>query len=94
MTKVRETCPHCGGALSRWRIPDGTAWEDEHFLVCFNDECSYYREGWEWMLEQFGQHASYRYAKSPTTGQSTMIPVWSPTAARDRIESDSEGEDG
>jgi hypothetical protein len=74
-------------------VPEGTAWEDEHFLVCFNDECPYYVEGWDWMLEQFGQHASYRYAESPTTGRTTMIPVWSATAARDRLEDESPSED-
>jgi hypothetical protein len=85
MTAMSTTCPHCGSRLEKWLVPDGASWEEEFFLACFSDDCSYFREGWGWMEEQFGQHASYRYALSPATGASMMIPVWSPSATRDRI---------
>jgi hypothetical protein len=88
MTTTSPTCPHCGSRLDKWRVPDGASWADEFFHVCFNDECPYYREGWDWMHEQFNQTASYRYARNPTTGASLMIPVWSDTATREMIVAD------
>ena len=85
-----ETCSHCGAHLRRWRVPDGASWDDEYFLVCFNDDCSYYRNGWSWMLEQFGQRASFRFAINPRHGGSMMIPVWSETATREMIMDEAE----
>lgn len=91
MNEQRTTCPHCGSRLKTWRVPDGASWEEEHFLVCFNDECSYYTNGWDWMWEQFHQRASYRFAFSPERDADLMIPVWSDTATKEMIED--EGED-
>lgn len=93
MPDIAKTCRHCGSKLKKWRVPDGASWEEEYFLVCFNDECSYYREGWTWMMEQYGQHASYRFAINPRDGTSLMIPVWSETATRNLIMEEGEGED-
>lgn len=86
-------CPHCGSRLHRWRVPDGATWGEEFFLVCFDDACSYYREGWSWMKSQFNQTASYRYALNPRTGTTLPIPVWSDSATREMIEDDEEGDD-
>jgi len=73
-------------------VPEGSNWSSDYLWVCFNDECSYYAEGWEWMREQYSQNVSYRYAQDPASGAATMIPVWSATATRDRIiQSDVEG---
>lgn len=85
MSERRTTCPHCGEGLRKWQVPDGASWDDEYFLVCFNDDCSYYVQGWTWMEEQYAQHASYRYAYNPTRDAALMIPVWSATATRDLI---------
>ena len=93
MTELRRTCPHCGAALKKWRVPDGASWNEEFFFVCFNDECSYYKEGWEWMRQEYNQHASYRYTLNPTTGASMQIPVWSDSATRELIVENEEGED-
>ena len=87
------TCPHCGSVLKKWLVPDGASWNEEFFFVCFNDDCSYYQQGWEWMKEQYNQVASYRYTLNPVTGASSMIPVWSDTATREMIvENDEEGD--
>jgi hypothetical protein len=91
MTGAR-TCPHCGDRLKKWLVPDGATWTEEFLFVCFNDDCSYYREGWEWMEQQYSQRASYRYMVNPTTGASSMIPVWSDSATREMIVEDDEGE--
>jgi len=80
-----DRCPHCGSDLLKWLVPPGSTWSEEHFLVCFNDACSFYCEGWGWMSEHFGQVASYRYMLNPGTGRASSIPVWSAAATRERI---------
>ena len=85
MTGAARSCPHCERRLKKWRVPDGATWCEEFLLVCFNDDCSYYTEGWSWMKEQYSQQASYRYMLNPTTGASSMIPVWSEDATRNMI---------
>jgi hypothetical protein len=54
-------------------------------LACFNNDCSYYREGWAWMRENYSVNCSYRYRVDPLTGQMSPLPVWSETALTDRI---------
>ncbi|MEW6366809.1 MAG: hypothetical protein AB1714_19445 [Acidobacteriota bacterium] len=84
-TKHDLKCPHCGQMLSPFGLPESGGWELPFQLACFNDECSYYSRGWGWMFERFGVRASYRYRVDPVSGQASPLPVWSPTALRDRI---------
>jgi hypothetical protein len=91
MSDQEKNCPHCGGHLDRWLVPEGASWDDEYFLVCFNNDCPYFVRGWKWMKEQYAQKASYRYALNPNTGASLMIPVWSEKATREMIVDDSGG---
>lgn len=93
MKETPTTCSHCGSQLKKWLVPDGATWDDEYFLVCFNDDCPYYKQGWVWMEEQYGQHASYRFAIQPKTGAPLMIPVWSSAATREMIVEEDEEED-
>ena len=92
MTNSTESseCPHCGEALKRIELPDNTGWDGPFHLVCFNDECSYYKEGWDWMFEKYEVKASYRYRVNPDNGQASPIAVWSETALRNRIVEDDE----
>jgi hypothetical protein len=93
MADAHPTCPHCGSRLKKWLVPAEATWSEEFFYVCFNDDCSYYKEGWVWMQEQYSQNASYRYTLNPATGASMQIPVWSATATREMIvEEDEEGQ--
>ena len=90
MVDVPQTCRHCGSDLKKWRVPPDASWSEDFFLVCFNDGCSYYKAGWEWMMEQYSQHASYRHMINPTTGASSPLPVWSDSATREMIVEDDE----
>ena len=91
MSDRPASCPHCGETLKKWLVPEAATWDDEFFLVCFNNECSYYVRGWDWMKEQYNQEASYRYALNPSTGGALMIPVWDENATRMMIVDDSGG---
>lgn len=93
MASFAPPCPHCGSRLRKWRVPQEAAWVEEFFFVCFNDDCSYYRDGWTWMKDQYNQRASYRYAFNPGTRASMLIPVWSDEATREWIVEDEEGGD-
>ncbi len=92
MTKTPQSydCPHCGSSLKRIELPDNTGWDGQYHLVCFNDECSYYTEGWKHMWEQYEVKASYRYRVNPENGVASPIAVWSETALRNRIVEDDE----
>ena len=93
MKELSRSCPHCETRLSKWRVPDGASWDEEFFYVCFNNDCSYYRNGWTWMKEQFSQEASYRYALNPTTDAVLPLPVWSDTATREMIVDETGGDE-
>ena len=86
-----RTCPHCETRLSKWLVPDDASWDDEFFYVCFNNDCSYYKNGWSWMEQQFKQKASYRFALNPNTGAASPLPVWSDSATRQMIVDETEG---
>ncbi len=78
-------CPHCGVKVQPFELPEAAGWGCSFQLACFNDECSYYRRSWVWMQEHFGVRSAYRYRLDPATGASSPLPVWSPTALKDRI---------
>ena len=88
----KPSCPHCRKGLMPFELPDNTGWQTDFHVACFNDDCSYYTDGWEWMREQYNQNASYRYAFNPSTKSSLLIPVWSDQATRENIVPDEEGD--
>lgn len=78
-------CKHCEKKMSRMAMPIDAAYEVEYFYVCFNDNCSYYLEGWDWMLEKYNVKTSYRFFKNPKTEATGPLPVWSEDAMKDRV---------
>ena len=80
-----DICPYCGKKTVKWLAGPESAWGFVAQNVCFNDECPYYVEGWEWMRSQFKQNVSYRYRFNPGNGESGPLPVWSPDALKDGI---------
>ena len=90
LAKEKPLCRHCSVEMCLWEVPphsfsDGLGWGTPYLYVCFNDECPYYVEGWEWMETKYDQKASYRHRYDPNTGQTGPLPVWSSAALRGRI---------
>ena len=85
-------CPHCGTRLRAFRMPDGAGWDEKVQWACFNNECSYYIEGWDWMRDQYAAKASYRYrVADPENPVGTPIPVNSAEMLFDLIIDQGEG---
>jgi len=78
-------CPHCFKRLAKMSVPPDGGYDSEFLYVCFNDDCPYYIQGWDWMFRQYYVRASYRYRLNPLTGGEGPIAVWSPAAMKDRI---------
>ncbi|MFZ0455887.1 MAG: ogr/Delta-like zinc finger family protein [Ignavibacteriaceae bacterium] len=85
MEEKTYTCPHCNQQLKKWLCPPESSWDVDHQYVCFNDECSYYVRGWDWMKNKFNQNISYRYRLNPANGESGPLPVWSKDALKNFI---------
>ncbi len=63
-----------------------TGWENDIHWACFNDDCPYYREGWEWMWQRYEVKASYRYRVSSAENACPKpVPVSSDEMLRDLI---------
>ena len=78
-------CSHCNKRMVRMTLPDNTGYDCDFFYVCFNDDCSYFVNGWRWMKENYEVNSSYRNRINPLTGGNGPLPVWSKTAMRDYI---------
>jgi hypothetical protein len=78
-------CPHCKSKLLRMALPPETGYDSGFFLVCFNDNCSHFVNGWNWMWEKYQVTTSYRHHINPDTGKPGSLPVWSKEAMKDRI---------
>lgn len=76
--KIQEapTCPHCKTVMEKMdsRHLD---WGTPFLWVCFNDDCSFFMKGWQHMMDNYGQLASYRYMIEPDSGTSGVIPAFS-----------------
>lgn len=85
MNEVNKNCPYCGQKMVEWAASPESSWGEDIQLVCFNDECPYYKNGWEWMWSHYSQKVSYRHRYNPKTGEKGPLPVYSSTALRSGI---------
>ena len=76
--KVTEapTCPHCKSVMEKLDARH-LEWDSPYLWVCFNNECSLFKKGWNQMMESVGQLVSYRFMIHPQDGQAGVIPAFS-----------------
>jgi hypothetical protein len=90
LTRDKPRCPHCSEEMSLWEVPpitvgDGLGWGTPYLYICFNDECSCYRQGWDHMKENYAHTASYRCMNYPGTETFEIIPVFSSMGGRGQV---------
>lgn len=79
----KPKCPYCSEEMQIWEVPpinfsDGLGWGSPFLFLCVNDECSLYKEGWDNLMENYAQNASYRCCNSPGSSNFELMPVFSP----------------
>jgi len=82
LEQEKPKCPHCGQEMNLWEVPpfnigDGLGWGVPFLYLCFNDDCSLYRQGWDHIEENYAHKASYRCINYPGTEQFEIMPVYS-----------------
>lgn len=82
-TEVR--CAHCGSVMKKVVLPPYTHPASPYTYVCFNDECSFYRDNFEHTNDRFISITSNRYEFDPFTGMCGPMAVWSQNALRNYI---------
>ena len=87
--EIKDTlcCPHCGDKLQKWLVPDNPfecTWDNEFMYICFNDECSYYTRGWDFLRRE-GNSGSYRLMYNPEKDVCMPVPVPNATALKEGI---------
>ena len=90
MAMKKPLCPHCKKEMSMWEVPpvnfsDGLGWGVPYLFLCFNDECSLYKQGWDDLMENYAQTASYRCINYPGTDTFELMPVFSSMGATGQI---------
>ncbi len=88
--KLNYTCPHCEEKLSMCYAPpihvgDGLGWGSEVLFICLNDDCSLFKNGWEYIDLQYGHNGSYRYMRLPNSNESNNMMVGSKDAFKGSI---------
>ena len=86
----KPLCPHCKKEMSIYEVPpvtfsDGLGWGTPYLFLCFNDDCSLYKQGWENLKKNYNQTASYRCMNYPGTDTFELMPVFSPMGATGQI---------
>lgn len=92
MTEISwdKECPHCGEKMKKWwansnEFGDGLGFCTNVMLVCFNDACPMYVNGWNSLYDHYRRIGSVRYFFSPDDGDSGVLPVAHKDALRGDI---------
>ncbi|MBF0588034.1 MAG: hypothetical protein HQL53_02805 [Magnetococcales bacterium] len=86
----KGVCIHCGASMKKWSTPDisfsdGLGFGAEALLVCFNDACPLYVNGWNSMFDRYGRVGSMRYWQHPADNDDGALPVAHKDAMRGDI---------
>ncbi|MBW1616047.1 MAG: zinc ribbon domain-containing protein [Deltaproteobacteria bacterium] len=86
----KPKCKYCDKEMKVWETPlmpvgDGLGWGTPYLFICFNDECSLYKKGWEHINETYAHNASYRCINYPGTEQYECVPVFSSAGGQGQI---------
>lgn len=74
--KDAPVCPHCKGTMEKMDARH-LDWGTAFLWVCFNDHCTFFKKGWDHMMQNYGQLVSYRYMVTPDNGSQGVIPAFS-----------------
>lgn len=90
MGMEKPACPHCSAVMSIWEVPpinigDGLGWGTPYLFMCVNDDCPLYTRGWDSMMDNYAQRASFRCINFPGTDQFELIPVFSPMGGKGQV---------
>ncbi|MBW1649357.1 MAG: zinc ribbon domain-containing protein [Deltaproteobacteria bacterium] len=90
LNQKKPKCKYCEQEMKIWETPlmpvgDGLGWGTPYLFMCFNDECSLYKQGWEHVNEEYAHNASYRCINYPGTEQYECIPVFSNVGGQGQI---------
>ncbi len=88
-------CPDCNTEMTLWEVPpitfsDGLGWGTPYLFVCFNNDCSAYKKGWDNMMETMEHTASYRCINSPGQSNFEYMPVFSQIGGTGQMMNDDE----
>ena len=86
----KAVCPHCGHKLNKWSTPtfnfaDGLGWCSTFLYICFNDECTFFKNSWKHMSDTYGQEMGYRFMLHPDSGEASSLPCGSKYAMKGDI---------
>ncbi len=68
-------CKYCGSEIKKVFLPPDSDWGVEYIYVCLNDDCGYFKRGWDWMWNNYHVVASYRFMFNPFNGYKGPYPV-------------------
>ena len=81
-------CPYCGEKMRKWAVPDNPfaqTWDNDFMYICFNDACSYFVKGWDFMYRDGNRGVSYRLMYNPEKDRCMPIPVPTRQALKEGI---------
>ena len=91
----KPLCQDCNREMTLWEVPqitfsDGLGWGSPYMFVCFNDDCSAYKQGWDELQETMEYTASYRCITEPGSGLYAYMPVFSASGGKGQVLDDQE----
>jgi len=80
-----EFCKYCNSKLRKVALPEDNDWGVDFLMVCMNDECGYYKRGWDWMWNHYQVKSSYRFHYNSITGYEGPLHVAKPEDYKNQI---------